>query len=200
MDIHALVEFALISTITIVLISLAIGLYLYIYKYKHKIEVTRNIHSAPSLPIIGHGHYFIGIPAHLMMKRIWSMGEGHRTLKVWLGTELNFIMSNLDDVETILGTGTHHQKANQYKALETWLREGLLISKGHKWFQRRRLLTSAFHFNILNDFIEVFDAKSRLMIERLADFRSRHSYDQQLELYQWISLCTLDVICGKYYT
>ncbi|XP_075157442.1 cytochrome P450 4d1-like isoform X2 [Haematobia irritans] len=194
MESLSLLNSILIIGITLLLASILSGLYVYFTKFKHIIEVTRNIKSAPALPIIGHAHYFIGKPAHLMMKNIWAMREGHENIKVWLGPELNLIISNLNDVEVILSSTMHTQKAGQYKTLERWLREGLLISQGPKWFKRRRLLTNAFHFNILNDFIKTFDAISRILIEKL-NLHSQRYGDHHLHLFELISLCTLDVIC-----
>lgn len=104
-------------TASLSLILTTIGVVVYFSKFKHKIDVTQNIHSAPTLPIVGHAHYFIGVPAHLMMQRIVSMGVGHRTIKVWLGTQLNMVFSHIDDIEAILGSMKHLQKAAQYQAL-----------------------------------------------------------------------------------
>ena len=36
-----------------------------------------------------------------------------------------------------------------------WLGEGLLIANGQKWARNRRLLTPAFHFDILQPYIKV---------------------------------------------
>lgn len=36
-----------------------------------------------------------------------------------------------------------------------WLGEGLLLSSGDKWARNRRLLTPAFHFDVLKPYIAV---------------------------------------------
>ncbi|XP_073830216.1 cytochrome P450 4d1 isoform X1 [Musca autumnalis] len=185
----------LIAATSISLLLTTIGAIVYLLKFKPKIDATRNLHSAPTLPIVGHAHYFIGVPAHLMLQRILSMGEGHRTLKVWLGTQLNIIFSHLTDIETVLGSMKHLQKAAQYQTLESWLREGLLISTGRKWFKRRKQLTSAFHFSILTDYVSVFDGTSCLMVDKLKRYILDTDNSQPFNFYEYISLCTLDVIC-----
>jgi hypothetical protein len=38
-----------------------------------------------------------------------------------------------------------------------WLGEGLLIANGERWARNRRLLTSAFHFDILQPYIKVYN-------------------------------------------
>ncbi len=42
--------------------------------------------------------------------------------------------------------------------------EGLFLSTGAKWFRNRKLLTSAFHFDILKGYINIYNDCSNVMI------------------------------------
>jgi cytochrome P450 family 4 len=60
------------------------------------------------------------------------------------------------DAERILSSSKHIDKSIIYMTLHPFLKTGLLTSKREKWFKRRRMLTPAFHFNILKEFCEIF--------------------------------------------
>ena len=60
------------------------------------------------------------------------------------------------DAEKILCSSKHLKKGIIYKLLHPFLKSGLLTSSGTKWHQRRRMLTNAFHFDILKEFCEIF--------------------------------------------
>ncbi|XP_033229649.1 cytochrome P450 4C1-like [Belonocnema kinseyi] len=48
------------------------------------------------------------------------------------------------------------EKGNVYQILQPWLDTELLTSTGNKWQRRRKLITSAFNFNIMLEFIPIF--------------------------------------------
>ena len=76
--------------------------------------------------------------------------------------------------------------------MKPWLAEGLLISKGRKWFQRRKVITPTFHFKILEQFVEVFDRQSNTFVKIL---QKKAENGQTFDIFPLVTLCALDVIC-----
>lgn len=69
------------------------------------------------------------------------------------------------------------------------------IEIGKKWHDRRKIITPAFHFQMLEKFVETFDRLGNDFIEKLND----HDADRAIELYPIIGLFALDVVCGKWF-
>jgi len=44
-----------------------------------------------------------------------------------------------------------------YEYAIPWLGEGLLLSDGERWARSRRLLTPAFHFEILKPYVKIYN-------------------------------------------
>ena len=65
---------------------------------------------------------------------------------------------------------------------------------GPKWKEHRKLFTPAFHFKILEDFVEVFGSNDRVLREKL----EKHVNGPGFDIRPYISLYTLDIICGKH--
>lgn len=51
-------------------------------------------------------------------------------IRGWLGSQLIVFLTDPDDVEVILNSKVHINKATEYRFFEPWLGEGLLISSG----------------------------------------------------------------------
>lgn len=122
----------------------------------------------------------------------------HKTIKdwgqfvgLWLGPELCILISNPKDVEVLLSSQKLIHKSREYTFLSRWLGDGLLLSRGKKWFHRRKVITPTFHFKILDQFVEVFDRQSNVFIEQLQKYKP----DDKFDVYPLVTLCALDVIC-----
>lgn len=68
----------------------------------------------------------------------------------------SFNIIKAKDVEKLLNGSKHINKSFIYKILHPFLGNGLLTSQGDKWQARRKLLTPAFHFTILQHFFNIF--------------------------------------------
>lgn len=75
-----------------------------------------------------------------------------------------------------------------------------MTSNKNKWKIRRKILTPAFHFKILQDFLPIINEQSHVLISKLYRLISEKNHepnDNQLEtnILPLITLCTLDTIC-----
>ena len=80
-----------------------------------------------------------------------------------------------------------------YDFIVPWLGTGLLISTGQKWHNHRKWLTPAFHFKILDQYVDTISINANILVEKLME----HVGDDYININQMVSLCTLDIICGK---
>ncbi|RWS11415.1 cytochrome P450 4c3-like protein, partial [Dinothrombium tinctorium] len=90
----------------------------------------------------------------------------------------------------VLSNANLIEKSSDYSLLKPWLNTGLLLSGGRKWKSRRKLLTPAFHFRILNDFIPIMNKNSNVLVNYI-----EKSEDKIIDLSERIPLATLDAIC-----
>lgn len=77
-----------------------------------------------------------------------------------------------------------------YDFLIDWLGTGLLVSTGQKWFNRRKIITPAFHFNILQQFVDVFNNQNKIFIEKIKKKANGDGFD----VYNDVTMMSLDII------
>ncbi|XP_025160852.1 cytochrome P450 4C1 isoform X3 [Harpegnathos saltator] len=123
--------------------------------------------------------------------------------KFWILTFPNVFIHHPDDVQKILSSMEHTVKGYEYKFFHPWLGDGLLTSQGAKWHQRRKILTPAFHFSILKEFVKTFieegnravksfNPAEESIIEDVMLFTSHHTLNAICETSMGISLSDFD--------
>ncbi|XP_015786017.1 cytochrome P450 4c3 [Tetranychus urticae] len=119
-----------------------------------------------------------------------------RIVSMWLGIRPFVFLFTPEAVEVVLSSHSLIEKAAEYDFLKPWLGLGLVTSSKNKWKSRRKLLTPAFHFRILNDFLPIINENAEILINKLNQLTDNQSGQSSvIDILDYVTLTTLDVIC-----
>lgn len=163
----------------------------FIYRFKRLESLVRHIPGPATIPILGNGLLFVGKTPEEVLNATRRLSDQYGSFfRVFLGPQLDIVLKDPKDVEALLASQTLIEKAGEYDFMKEWLGTGLLISTGRKWHARRKVITPAFHFQILEQFVDVFDKHSAIFVDNLRQFG-----EQEVDVFPFITLCALDIIC-----
>ncbi|XP_066141715.1 cytochrome P450 4c3-like isoform X2 [Euwallacea fornicatus] len=154
------------------LFSLSIFAFIYLLIYINWQKITGYIRRHKllwMLPTAGDYHFLFG---HLFIFWRYPPEEIFTRLRPWIRatapvsvvfTPIVHIINVTEPevVESLIGKMKNLNKNFLYTFLHRWLGDGLLTSKGPMWQKRRKILTPAFHFSILLQFVDVFNRETK---------------------------------------
>ncbi|XP_017473093.1 PREDICTED: probable cytochrome P450 4d14 isoform X2 [Rhagoletis zephyria] len=114
--------------------------------------------------------------------KVWHM---------WFFFEDILFICDARHFESLLSSQELIKKDVIYDVLRYWLGDGLLLSTGGKWRARRKVITPTFHFKILEQFVEIFDQQSIVMVEKL---KARADGKTAVDIFPVVGLAALDII------
>ncbi|XP_017787232.1 PREDICTED: probable cytochrome P450 4d14 [Nicrophorus vespilloides] len=171
-----------------VILLLFLVLYFKRYKYLKQFE---KIDGPKPYPIVGNYFLLKNPKKHIAIFNEFHSKYG-KTIKLFTGMLMNLITTDVKLLEVVMNSPNLTNKTNDYIMLfSRWLGDGLLISSGEKWISHRKILTPAFHYKALEDFIEVFESHGKLLVGNLL----KASSEECMDVHTIINLYTLDVIC-----
>ncbi|XP_020295585.1 cytochrome P450 4C1-like [Pseudomyrmex gracilis] len=168
-------------------------LYHYSVQYGRFGRFINQLPGMPTRPIIGNTLEFLISP-----EKLWKLNRHLSEIyypihRMWFFTSGQVSIRHPNDLEAILGNMTQHlAKGELYDPLVPWLKTGLLTSTGQKWQRRRKILTPAFHFSILKQYIDVLIDEGNRMVN---DILTKIKDSTVTDLMSFVSHHTLNAIC-----
>jgi len=144
------------------------------------------------LPFLGNV-LELNVPPEKMVQTMTALSKKFGpVIRIHLGSRPNVVTCSAEAFEKVLSSNKHITKGKDYRPLMPWLGTGLLTSTSTKWHSRRKLLTPAFHFKILESFLEVINHQSSILCDRvLAPLEG----DTEFDIFPIVTHCALDIIC-----
>ncbi|NP_001165985.1 cytochrome P450 4AB4 precursor [Nasonia vitripennis] len=176
----------------LLLLLLAACIFHYYTRCGRVAKLTENIPGVRAWPIVG------SLPGLMKSQdELWPIfrkmsNDYYPTYKFWTTHEVVINIRHPDDIEILLSSVQHLEKSTAYKLLHPWLKTGLLTSAGNKWQARRKILTPAFHFNVLKKYMDIIVENSERMVRSL---KTKASDGPIIDLLQFSTNYTLNVIC-----
>lgn len=182
-----IIEFVILVVTVALLVDYAVK--------KRRKDLIKNIPGPDTLPLFGNALMYAGKNVESIMPFMFVNRKKYGPFyRVWIFNQLALFSSDPKDVEVILSSQKLITKNRLYDLLLPWLGTGLLMSTDKKWHSRRKIITPAFHFTILEQFVEVFDQQGNILIEKLkAKADGKSTFNIQPD----ICLAALDIIAGK---
>nr|CAI5832394.1 unnamed protein product [Callosobruchus analis] len=182
------------------------------YKFSSTLKKLHWLRQPKGWPLVGHVFEFkdsTTILADILRLRK-QLGEKLFIVNFGLSTNIVCMDYEFSEFATIIGGSksvtkgmtpqllvpnpkiTRFNIASQELKFDFWFipagaQMGLL---GPKWKKRRRLITPAFHFSILEDFIGSFEQNGKVLVQKLKTVTGK-----DIDIHRYITLYALDVIC-----
>eukprot|EP00116_Pleurobrachia_bachei_P003899 sb/3464161/ len=159
----------------------------------------RNTSGVPITPgwkyLTGHMHHFMGITKETLHKYEEMYFDITDPAKHGPVTHMKFFnVSNMSlntaqTAEPLLKCNVNVNKSFQYDEFTDFLKGSVLILPGTEWYTRRKMLTPAFHFTILDDFVTTIRRHAEFLISDLEAKPVDHLVCDTMQEITFLSLC-----------
>ncbi|XP_075163186.1 cytochrome P450 4d8-like [Haematobia irritans] len=181
-----------ILAIGILFITLLVSAYFQYASKKHMREAVKNINGPYCIPLIGPVHLVYQMnPQNIFSKGSVLNDRYGNLFKMWVFNRLIVVCGDAEINEYLLTSSTHISKHHLYDVLHYWLGSGLLFSDGAKWHTRRKIITPTFHFKILEEFVQIFNHQSKILVDRL---EAKADGMTVCDIYPYVCSAALDII------
>ncbi|XP_076269441.1 putative cytochrome P450 4d14 isoform X2 [Rhynchophorus ferrugineus] len=142
------------------------------------------------IPLLGNTMEFKD-PTTILLRMEQRLLENNGLCRIQILSRTMVLISDYNFVEWLLTSTNILDKSIDYQFLYRWLEGGILIADAPEWRPGRKILTPAFHFSILENFVAKFSKPTTILI----DILKKESDKDSVNIHPIIANFTLDIIC-----
>ncbi|KAF7275138.1 hypothetical protein GWI33_012147, partial [Rhynchophorus ferrugineus] len=142
------------------------------------------------IPLLGNTMEFKD-PTTMLLRMEQRLLENNGLCRIQILSRTMVLISDYNFVEWLLTSTKILDKSIDYQFLYRWLEGGILIADAPEWRPGRKILTPAFHFSILENFVAKFSKPTTILI----DILKKESDKDSVNIHPIIANFTLDIIC-----
>ncbi|XP_050353174.1 cytochrome P450 4C1-like [Nymphalis io] len=173
-------------------ISSLLGIWLrWRYKNQRLLEMAKKIPGPPTIPLFGNALKFMCQPEEFIKVVKDLMIEYDGVFKLWIGPDLNIVVSNPDDIKLLLTNNKTSIKGPQYKYIADVLGGGILSGSGSVWRKHRKIATPNYGKRAIESYTDVFNQE----VDWLLDKFKSSAKGQEMDIYNYIVQCTSYTVC-----
>ncbi|XP_062995330.1 cytochrome P450 4B1-like [Elgaria multicarinata webbii] len=162
------------------------------FKRQAQVKAFESFPGPPTHWLYGNVHQITSHQDELNIMLEWAEKFPYGFPRWFGGFISSLVVTHPDYAKTVFGRGDP-KPAISYELLIPWIGKGLLILSGPKWQQHRRLLTPAFHYDILKPYVTLIGESTKVMLDKWEKLIAKDP-TKSLEMFDQISLMTLDSI------
>ncbi|XP_008488976.2 cytochrome P450 4A4 [Calypte anna] len=177
-------------------LSLVLGVIFVLLKvawfYWERKKIIKALEAFPGPPkhwLYGHNHL---ITSDNVLYQVVSWGEEYPyAFPRWFGPILPALIIHHPEFAKCALSQTDCKPNVPYQFTVPWIGKGLLVLDGEKWFQHRKLLTPAFHYDVLKPYMALMSDSVKVMLDK---WEKKIPQRKSVEIFQDVSLMALDSI------
>ena len=149
----------------------------------------RKLPGMPTHWLWGNAHQIGSDEASLMKLCEYVLETKYKVFRVWIGPFYPTVWITHGDIARKLLKEPKDMAI--YSILKSFVGDSLIVSEGGKWKRNRHLLNQAFHFDILKDYVSVFNNCLEILLKK---WKTSASDGKAVLAYKDVGKLTLDII------
>jgi cytochrome P450 len=170
-------------------LTLTIGYLYYIFKQRRVYELAAKITGDNGLPLLGSLLEFLKTPFSEYLNMFAKLNNRDVGIwRIWIGPKLTLYINSPECLQVVLNSPHCLKKPGFFYDTFDYVKHGLVLANGDEWKHHRKVISSSFNLNVLQELLPIFDEKTKISLKVL----EKHVNGKEFNMYDHSAACTLE--------